>query len=42
MERQIKLDCIGVDWTVVSDTLKSVGMARFKKDISMKERGFTE
>lgn len=42
MDLDIKFDCIGVDWQVVAETLKRVGMARFKNAAAMSEKGFTE
>ena len=32
MEYEIRFDCEGVDWTLVADTLKNVGMAYFEPD----------
>jgi len=32
MEFDIRFDCSGVDWLVVAETLKSVGMAYFEPD----------
>ena len=42
MEIDVKQDCVGVDWKKVSETLKSAGMAHFKKSEYMREQGFTE
>ncbi len=42
MKIDVKQDCIGIDWMAVSETLKCVGMAYFKKSESMRECGFTE
>lgn len=42
MEIDIRCDCAGVDWGIVSETLKRVGMARFKNPGKMGEKGFTE
>jgi hypothetical protein len=42
MEVDVKQDCTGVNWKAVSETLKIVEMAHFKKAAAMKERGFTE
>lgn len=36
MELEIKQECDGVDWTAVSDTLKSVGMAYYEPDVHKK------
>ena len=42
METDIRYDCAGVDWGLVSETLKRVGMARFKHPEKMREKGFTD
>ena len=42
METDIRYDCAGVDWGIVSETLKRVGMARFKHPEKMREKGFTD
>jgi ribosomal protein S18 acetylase RimI-like enzyme len=36
MEFDLKQDCTGVDWKVVSDTLKRVGMAYYEPDLHKK------
>ena len=36
MELDIKLDCTGVDWKTVSETLKTVGMAYYEPDVHRK------
>lgn len=33
MEIEIRLDCSGVDWKIVSETLKSVGMEYYEPDV---------
>ena len=33
MELDIRFDCSGVDWQVVAETLKYVGMAHFEPDV---------
>ena len=35
MEVDLKLDCDGVDWKAVSETLKCVGMAYDKPDATL-------
>ncbi len=36
MRLRVKFDCSGVDWAVVSDTLKQVGMAYYEPDVHRK------
>jgi len=42
MEIEVKYNCTFVDWEVVRDTLKEVGMGYFCNADKMKEKGFTE
>jgi len=36
MEIEVKFDCSGVSWELVSDTLKRVGMAHYEPDLHRK------
>ena len=36
MDIEIKLDCFGVDWKLVMDTLKNVGMAYYDSELHKK------
>ena len=36
MEIKVKFDCLGVDWKIVSETLKRVGMAYYEPSLHRK------